>query len=116
MNEVDGYCVVFDTRCDYLGLYNVNPWLDIFIDWQRSKVVFIESEELRHILKEEAFLCGYKGTTSFTVCIMKCSTFLLLRLPINADGVDESNDVLARLASTFVLLCMITVNSNYQTV
>ena len=79
------------------------------------KVVFIEVEELRHILKEEAFLCSCKGTTSFTVCGMKGSAYLLLRIPINTDVDTERNNVVERLVSALVS-CMITVDSNYQTV
>ena len=33
MNEVDGYCDIFDARCDCLGLEDADAGLDIFIDW-----------------------------------------------------------------------------------
>ena len=40
---------------------------------------------------------------------------MLLYLPINADNVDESNDVVVKLV-TMVIPCMITVDSNQHTV
>ena len=115
MHELDGYCDVFDTRYDCLGLKDTNTWLATFIDWQWAKVVSIESEEFCHILKGGAFLCSCKGTMSFTVCRMKSNAFVLLRLPIDAVVVDENNDFVERLART-VVSYMITVNINYQTV
>ena len=84
MNKVDGFCDMFDTRGDYLGLDDVNAGLETFIYWQRAKVILTEAKELRHILKEEAFLCSCKCTTSFDICRMECGTFLLICLTINA--------------------------------
>ena len=56
MNEMDGHCNMFDTRCNCLGLDDVDARLAVFINWQRANVVVVEAEEFRHILNEEAFL------------------------------------------------------------
>ena len=93
---------MFDAICDCLGLEDVDAGLVIFIDWQQAKVVSIKAKELCHILKGDAFLRSYKGTTSFAVGRMECSSFLLIYLPINIDVVDESNDVVERLVSAVV--------------
>ena len=106
---------MFDERCDCLGLKDVDTGLAIFVDWQRTNVIFIEAKEFCHISKVEAFLSSCKGTTGFAAGRMERNPYLLFGLPINANVVDESNDIVARLVS-MIVPCMITFNSEDETI
>ena len=62
-------------------------------------------------LKVEASLSSYKDTTGFAVGRVECITCLFFVLSIDANIVDESNEIVARLPS-IIVIGMITVNSH----
>ena len=96
IDEMNVHHDMFDLIHNCVCLKDIDTGLTIFINWQWMDVLFIEAKEVSHIFQVEAFLSTCEDTVSFTVGRVECDTVLWCGLPIEANIVDESNEILVR--------------------